>query len=83
MAMATTDLTGPDFGTRTVIPGGVCTERLGRGMFETRLDFALVGEEAVYPCSPPSDLLRMANATRCQVEIGVHGAFLTEKDDDA
>jgi hypothetical protein len=39
--------TGPGFGTRTVVPNGFNTDRFGRGMFETRLDFELVG--GAYP----------------------------------
>jgi hypothetical protein len=35
--------TGPGFGTRTVVPNGFYTDRFGRGMFETHLDFEVVG----------------------------------------
>jgi hypothetical protein len=47
--MTTTGDTGPGFGTRTVVPNGFYTDRFGRGMFETHLDFELVLVGGAYP----------------------------------
>jgi hypothetical protein len=45
--MDSTGPTGPGFGTRSLVLNGFYTDGFGRGMFETHLDFELVG--GMYP----------------------------------
>src|SRR5882724_1556470 len=62
--------TGPGFGTRTVVPNGFYTDRFGRGMFETRLDFELVG--GAYPFNRIAIPGRVSPGDLARVSIGLN-----------
>jgi hypothetical protein len=62
--------TGPGFGTRTVVPNGFYTDRFGRGMFETHLDFELVG--GAYPFDRVAIPGRVSPGDLAPVSIGLN-----------